>query len=197
MIELIWHDLLSNASFLVKLVSIDLELLNNTREAKCSHCGGTLHAGFYERKLRVNVTNFVEQLYVCFSLCCSHEGCRRRTQPPSVRFCGRSPFPLAAIALAEVFCKGPSKKRVAKVCEFLGTHERTVRRWLNGWKGITPTAFWRERLGLVLPEYKDSNLMRIVFSFTTSQGETMSSVCAILLDLSNLKFDFSGTLALE
>lgn len=192
-----WHPLLKIASFLVVLVAIDLEFLSKTRKAKCPHCGGALHAGFYERKLAIETSENVEQLNVSFSLCCSNDGCRKRTQPPSVRFCGRSSFPLAAIALAEVFCKGPSQKRVAEVCKLLGAHERTVRRWLNSWKGITATAFWKERLGRGLPESEDSALMRLVLLFTTAHDDAVLSLSAFLHDLSNLKFNFSRTLAPE
>jgi hypothetical protein len=64
------------------------------------------------------------------SLCCSREGCRRRTTPPSVRFLGRHVFvgTLVLLVMRSGSCPIPPTPLPAR---------QTRRRW---------RAFWQERL---------------------------------------------------
>jgi len=195
MTRLEWHPLLSSTRFLSELISIDSELCDSCRKSACPHCGGALHAGFYVRKVRHGEA--VKNFDICFSLCCSAKGCRKRTLPPSVRFCGRSPYLVAVIALAEIFAKGPSPKRIAIICELLGVAERSIRRWLRSWRGITKTSWWRERMSLDLPEWQESALARLVLFHAAREQDAALSLSAILRELSSLKFCFSTSLAIE
>ncbi len=188
-----WHPLLSCARFLKELISIDFDLSKSCRESRCPHCGSALHAGFYERKIRLG--EFVEDFNRSYSLCCCARDCRKRTQPPSVRFCGRSPFPFAAIAIAEIFAKGPSPKRVSAICKLLDVAERTVRRWLQCWRGISGTSWWRARSDCGYPEWPGSVFVRLALFYAKDRKETAASMCAILGELSSLKFLFSRHLA--
>jgi hypothetical protein len=182
------HALLSNATFLLHLISIDRELAEKTRRKRCPHCGGALHFACYRRKIRLGES--IEDFNLCLSLCCEKHDCRRRTNPQSVRFCGRSPFPLGVIVLAELFSQGPSKTRILRLCKILAVSERAVRNWLKGWRKLSSTSWWRERSTWNLPEWQDSALFRVALFFDGKWESPSTLFCAILSELSLFEFRF-------
>ena len=90
----------------------------------------------YRRKPRA-VTDLSSGDEWRFSFCCAVEGCRRRTNPPSVRFLGRRVYLGVLVVLVSACCQGMSSKRVRILGEELGVDRRTLERWRVS--GIGPT----------------------------------------------------------
>ena len=134
------------ASLLSFLLTIDQEEAQKHWGKTCPSCGqGALYWARRRRKPRLpKGLSVPEGFDLSDVLCCSAEGCRKRFYPISVRFAGRSPYPSVVFLLAKLFESGPSKKRVAEICEVLEVDERTIRRWLARWRGIEEgTPRWR------------------------------------------------------
>ena len=51
------------------------------------------------------------------SVCCAMEGCRRRANPPSLRFLGRQVYFGALVLLLPILMEGPTPRRVARLRE--------------------------------------------------------------------------------
>src|SRR5258708_4320763 len=97
--------------FFGRLVAIDEALLARVRKRACRHCGGALHRGDYARKPRGGrLANVAEAFCRRFSLCCSREGCRRRTTPPSVRFLGRRVYVGAVVVVGSILALALSSR---------------------------------------------------------------------------------------
>jgi len=148
-------SLVSNASFLIYAMKIDLQLAENTKQKNCPSCGGKLHYARYQRKGRIGDLEMPadrEGLLdwdTFHSLCCTREGCRKRVRPPSVRFAGQSPYSSATLLLAQLLTLGASQKSVLALCKILQVSERTVRRWLRGWEYIHAKSIWWRRQGSI------------------------------------------------
>jgi len=137
-----------NASLFLFLLSLDRKAAQALWGTTCPHCGrGILHWGSWRRKFRCPV-GFVlpADFDVLFSLCCSAEGCRKRTTPSSIRFPFRSPNLAAVVILAKIFVCGPSSKRVAEIQKIMEVDERTVRRWLARWRNTETSSAWWQKL---------------------------------------------------
>jgi hypothetical protein len=111
-----------------RLHDLDLKLLEAARGHGCPHCGGRLDRADFPRKVRGVPTSADRWFETRFALCCSREGCRRRTLPPSLRFLGRKVYAAVAIVAA---C-------VAELAHRHWQEARRIGRWL---------AWWREELG--------------------------------------------------
>lgn len=79
----------------------------------CRHCRkGILHWNNRTRKVRLpNGIIPPENFDIHFSLCCSKKGCRRRFNPPSLRFVTHGVFSAAVVALVRVFSDPSSEKK--------------------------------------------------------------------------------------
>ncbi|WP_106089607.1 hypothetical protein [Enhygromyxa salina] len=77
-----WHDLLRDPSLYIHLLRIDADLYAEARARGCPHCGAPLHAAHYPRKPRGGPAELPPGYDLRLSLCCSRDGCRRRTTPP-------------------------------------------------------------------------------------------------------------------
>ena len=118
------------AEFFALLVEMDRQITQAVAAAGCRRCEGPLHRGDYPRKPRgALVAAAGEAFNVRFSLCCG--ACRRRTQPPSVRFLGRRVYLGAVVLLASLWALCGSVTAA-------GVPVRTVRRWLGWWQVIFP-----------------------------------------------------------
>lgn len=127
-----YQSLLGNASFFELLREIDLDLAGEARSAGC-RCGGALHAARYPRKPRGGPAGLGREHSLRESFCCSQEGCRRRTTPPSVRFLGRKVFFSVVILLVPILRDGLTPERFRRLEKELPVSRRTVRRWRQWW----------------------------------------------------------------
>lgn len=118
--------------FHAALLAADLAAAEAVRSAGCDRCGGRLCVANYPRKARgLDGEAEHEGRYdLRHSFCCSREGCRRRTTPPSVRFLGRHVF-VGALVLLGVSASPPPVPAIPPPTR------QTRRRWRS---------FWQERL---------------------------------------------------
>jgi hypothetical protein len=121
--------------FFEALVRADEDFVRQAVLGGCPWCfEGRLHRSDFDRKPRGGLiapsgVGFV----VRFSLCCSREGCRRRTTPPSLRFLGRRVYLGAVVLVASVVAW--ALRVSAESGRLTGVPVRTMRRWLGWWQG--------------------------------------------------------------
>jgi hypothetical protein len=145
-----YHDLPRHASFWAFLFSIDRDLAESARQAKCS-CGGCLHRANYPRKPRGG-DDLPEQYGYRLSFCCDRDGCRKRVTPPSVRFLGRKVYLGAVVVLVASMRQGPSPRRVRELSRLFGADRHTIARWRDFWNEHFPqTPFWKAARGRLVP----------------------------------------------
>jgi hypothetical protein len=85
-----------------------------------------------------------------YSLCCSHEGCRARVTPPSVRFFGRRYHIAPMVVFVTAMTHGLTGSRLARLREEFGVDRRTLERWRVWWREAFPaTPFWKVLCGLL------------------------------------------------
>lgn len=143
-----WQKLLQDPSLYILLLRIDEDLYAQARARGCPHCGAPLHAAHYPRKPRGGPAQLPEGYDRRLSLCCSRDGCRRRTTPPSVRFLGRRVYLGAMLVLVSAMQHGPERVRVAKLRELFGVSRWTLCRWRHWWLELFgETSFWQAHRG--------------------------------------------------
>jgi hypothetical protein len=133
-----WHEFEADARFCTRLLEIDEAIAKAVQEAGCRRCKGRLDRADYPRKPRgAEIAPQSEVWKKRISLCCSKEGCRKRSTPPSARFLGRRVYTAAVVLVAPpILIEG--MRKVA------GVPLRTVRRWLVWWQdGFVNTRFFR------------------------------------------------------
>jgi hypothetical protein len=137
--------------FLSMLVELDERVTEQVRQAGCPHCGGRLDRADYVRKPRGGgVAVGAEAWTKRFSLCCSREGCRRRSTPPTVRFLGRKVYVEVTVLLACLAATARDKAR--ELAPPSAAPVRTVRRWLAWWRTVfVASKFWSDARARMLP----------------------------------------------
>ena len=98
---------------------LDLKLAAEARRKGCVYCKGILYSAAYFRSPRHSQVIGKVRFY---GLCCSKEGCRRRTNPKSIRFAGKSPYNTSFFLILRLLSSGPSKRNWgswAPTCEKL------------------------------------------------------------------------------
>lgn len=120
------HDMGLDDEIFARLNDLDLELLGGVQRRGCSRCGGRLDRADFPRKVRGVPASAETWFDTRFALCCSREGCRRRTLPPSVRFLGCRVYAAVAIVAA---C-------VAEAAYRHWQEARRVARWLSWWREV-------------------------------------------------------------
>lgn len=155
-----WHKLFEDATLYGLLLKIDEELCEKARLAGCQHCGAPLHRADYPRKPRGVETSFLPEAYDRrLSLCCSRQGCRKRTTPPSVRYLGRKVYLGAIVALAAAMRQGPEPWVVARLDALLGVGRRTLNRWRSWWGDVfVATPMWRILRAQIIPVVDETGL---------------------------------------
>jgi hypothetical protein len=112
------HDWIADINFFDLLCAEDARIAAAVKVAGCRRCGGRLDRADYPRKPRGGaVAGAGEGIERRLSFCCSREGCRRRTTPPSLVFLGRRVYLAITVVTA-------AWRSVAA-----GVPHRTVRRW--------------------------------------------------------------------
>lgn len=165
---------------------LDVDLAEEARLAGCRHCGGPLHRASYERKPRGGPDGLTDEVCVRMSLCCGHEGCRRRTLPPSALFLGRRVYWAGVIVLVVTLrqrrVEGLSAGRVQRE---LGVSRKTLRRWMAWFAEVFPTTpQWRRIRGLVVATIRDDALptgLVAQFEATSADQEEALVACLELL----------------
>lgn len=127
------------SEFFSRLEEIDAAMAAQVAAARCTHCGGPLHRGNYQRKPRGGVLALVgEESTLRHSLCCGRRGCRRRALPPSLRFLGRRVYLEVVVIVASIFALVETSLRAA--AEASGVPARTLQRWGRWWRGEFPAS---------------------------------------------------------
>jgi hypothetical protein len=171
------------------LHDIDVELYEQTKEAGCPHCvdqkddAGRLDDAFYERKPRGGPDDLPDQLRLRRSLCCSREGCRRRTLPPSCLYLGRKVY-WRLVILVVLVCRQRRCESVSyrKLTALLGVSRSTVWRWMELYAArFAGSEEWTERQGLIGGEVGDSTVFASVWkSFRAHQDDRDEAMVAMV-----------------
>jgi hypothetical protein len=116
--------------FFNALEQADAAIASLVAKGNCTHCGGPLHRGDYNRKPRGGLFAAAGEVFARrYSLCCGH--CRCRALPPSVRFLGRRVY-LGAVVIAATTMM---VLRAAAAAVETGVPVRTLKRWRGWWQG--------------------------------------------------------------
>ena len=147
-----YQALLADAKFHEQLLAFDRDLAARRRAAGCPDCGGALHQANYRRKPRGRPAALGEEHDRRFSFCCSVDGCRDRSTPPSLRFLGRKVYLAVIVALIAAMRDGVTERRLGKLATTIGVDRRTVARWRGWWlASFTATPFWRAASAGLMP----------------------------------------------
>lgn len=173
------RSILSDATFLQQLLTIDTELADACRAAGCPVCGGRLHCSTFIRKPRGWLgDDGPPEAAVRFSFCCARDGCRKRVTPRSVRFLGRKVFLCPAVVLVSALrnANGGAQRVLA---ELVGVSRRTVRRWHQWWtRTVIDTPFWKAARADVMPPVDTGRLPASLLERRT--GDVRSAVVNLL-----------------
>ena len=161
-----YQTLLSDSSLYRLLLRIDQHLAMEAKARGCP-CGGRLHSARYPRKPRGVPPGLEDEYGHRFSFCCTEEGCRQRTTPPSFRFLGRKVFVSVVVVLVTVVRHGPTPTRIERLRELVGVSARTIYRWRSWWQDtFVRTPFWKAARGfLQLPIDESSLPLSLLESF--------------------------------
>ena len=143
-----YQKILQDPSFWAFLQQCDEDLASATRASGCPRCGGRLHSARYPRKPRGCPRTLDAAYGIRLSLCCSVEGCRRRSTPASVRFLDRRVYLGAVVIVASVLRHGATPVRASRLRELFGVDRRTLERWRLWWQTMfSESPFWRSVRG--------------------------------------------------
>ncbi len=176
-----YQELLGDASFFALLRRIDIDLAEETRVSGC-RCGGVLHFARYRRKPRRGPSNLSRDCCIRESLCCSLDGCRRRSTPRSLRFLGRKVFFGVFVLLVPILRDGMTPERFRRLEGQLPVSRRTVLRWRRWWQETVPsTRFWRAlRANLPLGDTAASSLPGSLLTAFSGVLDTQERLVAVL-----------------
>jgi len=182
----LYQELLHDASFFELLRRMDVDLAESTRSMGCP-CGGVLHSARYRRKPRGGPRSLPRECSVRESFCCSVDGCRRRSTPPSVLFLGRKVFYGVVVVLVPILRAGLTPRRFRRLAKQLAVSRRTVRRWQRWWRETLPsTRLWRgARAELALGASEASLPGSLLMAFS-AVDEGRDRLYAVLMWLSDL-----------
>ncbi len=149
-------------------------------------CGGPLHSANYQRKPRGGPPELQEAFEIRFSLCCSREGCRRRTMPPSVRFWGRRVYWAPVLLLVTAIRQGKNPDVTLELIKrFCGTWRSTVNRWRDYFKKVFPQSLRYHQLsGHLRPQAGSERLLNDLLNrFYRCAGEPQRALANCLKGL--------------
>ena len=174
-----YAPVLGDATFWGFLLQVDRELAERTRHAGCRSCGAPLHSACYGRRPR-GLPRGIDpgpEFAVCYSFCCSADGCRRRHQAPSVRFLGRKVYAAAIVLLLCAMRQGPTRRTAGELRSLFGVDRRTLCRWRTWWRTVVPgTEFWRRALGLFRAPVREEDLPQSLIDRFTERGRPRRDV---------------------
>jgi hypothetical protein len=189
----VYADILQDSSVYEFLLRVDGDLADQTRRAGCRFCGATLHSACYTRRPR-GVPKGIDPgpaFPVCYSFCCSAEGCRRRHRAPSTRFLGRRVYLGVLVVLVTAMRQGPSPRTVRELSARFGADRRTLRRWRTWWQEVFPCSeFWRRSAARFMPPVDDGQIPESLIARFT--GNTLwEQIHRLLLFVSDMGGAFS------
>jgi hypothetical protein len=179
------REVVERVSFFSVLYRIDEDLAQRVRECGCERCGGMLHSGGYIRKARGSPIEIPEQYSKRMSFCCSEEGCRARTLPPSCLFMGRrvywGPIVLLVVGLRQGRVEGFTAEKIQKK---YGIRRNTLRRWMRYYREEFPqTDSWRRLRGRVVPSIEDGDVWGLIEHFVSCHGDSTDGFVSVLVFL--------------
>ena len=146
-----YHKYLTDKSFFEFLYKTDQDLARKTKEKGCRLCGSKVHIANYMRKPR-GIDGLPDDFSLCFSFCCSRDGCRKRVLPESIRFLGRVVYWSVHMVLISAMLNGRGAELNKLMAEF-NVDIKTLKRWRQWWKEFFPTTkFWKKLKGQLLEE---------------------------------------------
>ena len=189
-------SVLSSASSLRSLLDFDSKTCARVRAGRCRYCGRRLDTASYVRKPRGVPQEFEKDFSRRLSLCCSAEGCRKRTTPPSVCFLGRRAYIAVTFILLSMLRHGITDKREKQLrrefhAEF-PADARTLSRWREWWQHILPAKpFWRGAKGLLGKAVLSADLPAgLVMSFLGDGSQQLMSMLKFLWPISTSSLGF-------
>lgn len=193
-----YADILADASFVDVLVRIDRALASAVKALGCQRCGAVLDVANYERKAR-GPWPLGREHCLRLSLCCRRPGCRKRVQPPSVRFLGRHVYLGVAVLLGTALRQGPSPSSSAEVSRALGADRRTLGRWRSWWtERVGPSRTFEIARAEVVPPPAAAELPRsLLDSFLGTARERVLGVLRFLVRHFGARFPRQGGLHAE
>lgn len=129
-----YQTVLADAKFYEQLLVFDRDLSATARATGCGQCGGTLHSARFGRKPRGGPAGLGQDYAQRFSFCCSVDGCRKRTTPPSLRFLGRKVYLATVVTLISAMLHGTTPARLTRLSIVPGIDRRTLARWRAWWR---------------------------------------------------------------
>jgi hypothetical protein len=181
--------ILGDATFHQFLFQADENLAERARQEACVFCGAPLHSANYRRHPRgLPEEDLGPGFDLCFSFCCSRDGCRRRHQAPSVRFLGRRVYLFAIVLLVSAMRQGPARRTARELKALFGVDRRTLARWRTWWQAILPRMqFWRRARGHFRASVREDDLPQsLIDRFREEQGLLRERVVATLKFLCGL-----------
>jgi hypothetical protein len=176
----LYQSLLEDSRFHDLLLRLDADLAAEVRRAGCG-CGGVLHSAHYERKPRGGPAGLLLENAVRFSFCCATEGCRRRTQPASLRFLGRKVYFAVVVLLVPALRDGPSAKRQERLSGVFPLSVRTVRRWRRFWREtFAVSRTWQAARGRFARPVSAAELPLFLLEAFSGIGDLNDRVVAVL-----------------
>ena len=158
-----WHGMWPDVNLFLVLFEADKAIVEQVQALGCP-CGGRLDRADYMRKPRGLMADVDPALCRRFSLCCSREGCRARTSPPSLRFLNRKVYVAAIILLScAAYCQERVTMKVSRaatnVAEMFDVPRRTLQRWSAYFTTILPALVgFRAERGRFMPPLDESLL---------------------------------------
>lgn len=181
---MLYQALLADAKFHEQLLAFDRDLAAVRRAAGCpaADCGGVLHSANYRRKPRGRPAALGEDHDRRFSFCCSVDGCRDRSTPPSLRFLGRKVYLAVIVTLIAAMRDGVTERRLGKLAATIGVDRRTVARWRGWWlESFAATPFWRAASANLMPPVDASRLPATLLErFAGDAGEQLIAFLSFL-----------------
>jgi hypothetical protein len=176
---------LGDVRFHELLLRMDQDLAAAVRVRGCASCRAVLHSARYARKPRGVPAGVGEDYCQCLSLCCARDGCRQRTNPPSLRFLGRKVYLCAMVVLVSAMRLGSTPTRMGQLQSLVGVSPRTVLRWRQWWREVfTRSAFWRVACADFMPPVETSELpASLLERFTGTSGERLIALLRFLSPL--------------
>lgn len=140
-------ELVQKANLFSLLYRIDQDLAESAKAKKCAFCQSRLDNSNYLRKPRGGPADIDEAHLVRFSLCCSREGCRRRTLPPSTRFDGRRVYWRCIILVVMALRQNqPESHSIGRLQRMFSISRQTITRWIRYFSEAFPAGEQWKRL---------------------------------------------------
>ena len=153
-------ELLQKANLFSLLYRIDQDLAESVKAKKCRFCQSRLDIANYLRKPRGGPADIDEAHRVRFSLCCSREGCRRRTLPPSTRFDGpRVYWGCVILVVMALRQNRPESNSIRRLQRMFSISRQTITRWIRYFSEEFPVSEqWKRLRGRLGAEVGNSRL---------------------------------------